>query len=283
MYIIINHRQCGAYRNDSDDRKSDGGRFSRAGCRDRLTRLKRFLSLLGKTSSPHTYRLRLLSAKRIAASLNSTKFALCEFQRKSHASREHQKLNSNCFRYLLSSMMLWSLCIVLMGTPVFTNRATKTVSEYRASKTVDNTINNTTKEEWQYFRQLMAIIRSNTLTKQQRLEKIRQFSGNQTAADWENDKRELSKTIDLFDWLSAEKKRTPPRINEIFEKIAKMMFETEFHSKSASEQSRELRAMSKVGEGLNAAELRSLRSLLTRFEKRIDDLGMDKTSLLKTR
>ncbi|ETN71681.1 hypothetical protein NECAME_14138 [Necator americanus] len=139
-----------------------------------------------------------------------------------------------------------------------------------------------TKEELHWFKQIMNVIRNNTLTKQQKMEMIRAMPSNQTSAEKDNDMEDISKTIDLFQWFSVEKQNTTESVKNIFEKLAEMMFETDFFSKTSTEQAEDLQSMSKLGEKLTGSDAHVLLDLLNRFEKKIDELGLDSTPFLKT-
>ncbi|KAL6737855.1 hypothetical protein Aduo_011466 [Ancylostoma duodenale] len=127
----------------------------------------------------------------------------------------------------------------------------------------------------------MSIIRNDSLTKQQRMGKIRELPVNQTSAEWDSDMEEASKTIDLFEWFDSEKQRATGAVKNVFEKVAEM-FEGDFLSKTSAEQSEELQSLHKLGETLSPSDALLLFNVLTKFENKIDELGLATASAFKT-
>ncbi|RCN48290.1 hypothetical protein ANCCAN_05579 [Ancylostoma caninum] len=138
-----------------------------------------------------------------------------------------------------------------------------------------------TGEDLQLFKETMSIIRNDSLTKQQRMGKIRELSVNQTSAEWDSDMEEASKTIDLFDWFDSEKQKATAPVRNVFEKVTEMMFEGDFLSKTSTEQSEELQSLHKLGEKLSPSDALLLLNVLTKFENKIDELGLGTAPAMK--
>ncbi|EYC39555.1 hypothetical protein Y032_0651g1145 [Ancylostoma ceylanicum] len=133
-----------------------------------------------------------------------------------------------------------------------------------------------------WFKEIMNIIRNDSLTKQQRMGIIRELPVNQTSAEWVSDMKEVSKTIDLFDWFDSEQQRASEPVSSVFKKVAEMMFEGDFLSKTSAEQSEELHSLYKLGETLSPSDGLLLLNTLRKFEEKIEELGLGSASTAKT-
>ncbi|KAL6737868.1 hypothetical protein Aduo_011477 [Ancylostoma duodenale] len=127
-------------------------------------------------------------------------------------------------------------------------------------------------EDLQEYSMFMKLIRDNTMTKEQKLEKVREMLANESAEETKEALEQTELAIELSDWLTDQTKDASPKVKEAIFKIYDLLCDISFLKKTPAERVAEIEAIVKP---LSDSEKKELEQLDEISKKKAKELGIE--------